>query len=242
MVVIMPYKFREDLLKHKKEYYCRNHAKMLLEHQEYKKKHKLEASISGKIYYLKNKSKKREYGKKRYLKDKIKMNKQSRLWAVNNPEKIKLIKKKVRSSLKGKLMQSKYDKKHRSTLKGRIDNYMATRMWFYLRSTKGGVSWKKLVDYSIKELTEKLFGNPLDEIKYKKYVAGELHIDHKIPLNWLKYSSIADKKFKRAWNLNNLQLLDSKLNVSKGNRYTLDLDKNPVCHEVYLLPAPNEGM
>lgn len=81
-----------------------------------------------------------------------------------------------------------------------------------LHGKKNGRKWESIVGYTIDDLMvhlEKQFEDGMTWNNYGKY----WHVDHCIPLSWL-YND-----FKKAWALTNLQPLEAKKNLSKGNRY-----------------------
>ena len=82
-----------------------------------------------------------------------------------------------------------------------------------LESGKKGRAWEKLVDYTIKDLMqrlESLFHNGMswDNI-------GDWHIDHIIPKSSFDYNNEYDEGFRKAWALDNLQPLWGKDNAVK---------------------------
>jgi hypothetical protein len=59
---------------------------------------------------------------------------------------------------------------------------------------------------------------------WEKFMAGEIHIDHKVPESHFKYETPEDPQFKECWALHNLQPMWAKDNIQKGNRnYQLPL-------------------
>lgn len=49
------------------------------------------------------------------------------------------------------------------------------------------------------------------------FMAGRLHIDHKVPLAAFNFTTSEDLDFKRAWALSNLQLLPEADNIAKSD-------------------------
>lgn len=83
---------------------------------------------------------------------------------------------------------------------------------------KGGLSWEKLVGYTIKELRchlEKQFTLEMTWDNYGSY----WHIDHIKPISLFKYTTPEDPEFKKCWALENLQPLEASENRRKNNSY-----------------------
>jgi len=53
---------------------------------------------------------------------------------------------------------------------------------------------------------------------WEKYLKGEIHIDHIIPISLFNIISIKSKGFKKCWSLENLQPLWAKDNLKKKNK------------------------
>lgn len=99
----------------------------------------------------------------------------------------------------------------------KLNTRMRSILYRSIKQNRIGTHWKKLVNYSLKDLKEHL------ELKFKPGMSwqnmGEWHIDHIIPLSWWKFERYSDREFKQCWALCNLQPLWETENCSKGNRY-----------------------
>ncbi len=78
--------------------------------------------------------------------------------------------------------------------------------------------WSNVVNYSTKDLKEHLEKQFIKEMSWDNY-GTYWHIDHKIPQSWFKFKSVDSKQFKKCWGLENLQPLNAKENLIKGNRW-----------------------
>jgi hypothetical protein len=101
--------------------------------------------------------------------------------------------------------------------KHRISMNFSRRMRKALKSLKNGMSWEKLVNYTLFELKEHLESLFTTGMTWDNY--GEWHIDHKKPISKFKFNSISDDDFKKCWSLSNLQPLWAKDNLSKNDKY-----------------------
>lgn len=97
---------------------------------------------------------------------------------------------------------------------------MSTMVRYTLKRGQGKNrrAWLTMVPYTIEELKAHLLTTIPPDHTWADFVSGELEIDHKIPQSVFHFSSPADQDFQRCWALENLQLLPSIANKSKGNR------------------------
>lgn len=118
-------------------------------------------------------------------------------------------------------LRRKHNKKVRSTLKGKIDHVMSSAIRKHLLFeglSKSSRQWEKIVGYTIEDLVKHLENNFKPEMNWDNY-GSYWHIDHIKPKSWFVFSSIDDEQFKQCWALENLQPLEAKINLSKGNKY-----------------------
>ncbi len=89
------------------------------------------------------------------------------------------------------------------------------------RSIKKGETaghWEKLVGYTLKELMqhfEKLF---TERMTWNKFLKGEIHLDHIVPISRFNFEKSTDIDFKRCWALSNLQPLWAHENHIKSDK------------------------
>jgi len=106
---------------------------------------------------------------------------------------------------------------YKTSVKHRLSVAMSTRIRRSLKNGKDGVSWKRLVEYSLDDLKNHL------ELKFREGMAWEnyglWHIDHRKPIASFDYKTPADSGFRECWSLENLQPLWAKENMAKGARY-----------------------
>lgn len=106
--------------------------------------------------------------------------------------------------------QRKFDPQHV------ISNRMRKRMISSLKESKAGRSWESLVGYTAQELEAHLRKTMPKGYTWDDFMAGRLHIDHKVPLSAHHFTSTDDIDFRKAWAKSNLQLLPASVNCSKG--------------------------
>lgn len=206
-------KENKEMMKEKgKRYYLIHKDKCLKRQVEYAEKNKSLIALYLHKYYQEHKEYAKAYRKGYYASHREEIATKDKGYRERNIEKTKA-RNKIDS--KRKTILRKTDAK--VALSCRISRLMN----FALKScvkNKGGESWKRLVGYSIDELKfyiEKKFKKGMT---WERFMAGEIHIDHKIPLSVFHYSSKDDIDFKRAWALSNLQPMWATENLKKGAR------------------------
>jgi hypothetical protein len=85
-----------------------------------------------------------------------------------------------------------------------------------LQAGKEGRSWRNLVGYTLVQLQRRLTRTMPTGYSWADFLAGRLHIDHKIPVAVFRFTSVDDVDFKRCWALKNLQLLPAEVNRRKN--------------------------
>ncbi len=85
-------------------------------------------------------------------------------------------------------------------------------------ASKAFIKWEIYTGYSIDQLKEHLEKHFKPEMNWENH-GSYWHIDHIRPKSWFKYTSPNDEDFKKCWSLENLQPLEAKLNIIKGNKY-----------------------
>ena len=94
------------------------------------------------------------------------------------------------------------------------------RAILYQIKNKGRKPWTSLVGYSREELMDHLEKQFKNGMSWGNY--GEWHIDHIKPTSAFRFNSYKDKEFLECWDLNNLQPLWAKENLSKGGTNKCD--------------------
>lgn len=125
-------------------------------------------------------------------------------WRAKNPDKSREIIKRQR------------DKRYRHPA-ARLNRAISSRISRLLHRQKETFGyWQELTGYSLDQLKahlEKQFDSKMTWENYGSY----WHVDHKIPVTAFNFEHAEDIDFKRCWALKNLQPLEAKRNISKGN-------------------------
>lgn len=99
-----------------------------------------------------------------------------------------------------------------------IKGRMRSRMFQALKRGKGGRSWQALVGYSVHDLKAHIEKQFTKGMTWRRFLDGEIHIDHKIPVVAFNFTTGNDIDFKRCWAINNLQPLWAKDNRIKSDK------------------------
>lgn len=91
-------------------------------------------------------------------------------------------------------------------------------VWKSLRGGKQRKSWKDLLPYTLEELREHLEKQFTRGMSWQRFLDGEIHIDHIVPLSDFKIAGPFCPEFRAAWALGNLRPTWAKENLSKSNK------------------------
>ncbi len=208
--------------------------------QKYSKLNKSKIKNKAKIYYQKNQDHIRnsiqQYRKSNKESVKI-QNFKYRQKVKNNPKllskqterikrynqknraKIRSVKRKYEQRLDRKKIHLKYQKKRRKNNPPvRLNGNLSSGIRNSLKSGKSGITWSKLVDFTLGELIlhlEKQFTKNMNWENYGTY----WHLDHRIPKSWFKFTKSTDQSFKDCWALDNLQPKKAIDNNTKSNKF-----------------------
>lgn len=160
-------------------------------------------------YYRENTEERLEYSKK---------------WRSKNPDKVRGYTVAYNANPKNKETINKNCKIRRSTLRGKLDDFLTSGVWGALKGTKGRRAVESLVKYTITDLESSLDLTMPEKYTWDDYVERKkgdpkkLQVDHIIAKNLWIYECPEDMGFKMCWSLENLQLLPAFQNQSKHNK------------------------
>lgn len=99
--------------------------------------------------------------------------------------------------------------------KRRLHERISARVRQSLRGDKYRRSWEALVGYTLAELHWHLDRTMPAGFTWDDFAAGDLHVDHIIPVAAFNFTKAEDIDFKRCWALSNLRLLPAQENLAK---------------------------
>lgn len=83
---------------------------------------------------------------------------------------------------------------------------------------KSGSSWQQLVPYTVDDLMRHLERQFTKGMNWERFMAGEIHIDHIVPIKSFSFASEHDPEFRACWALTNLRPAWKGDNLSKGGK------------------------
>ena len=190
----MPYKDPEKEKEYNKKWKQENKDKVKEYHKKYRQENKEEIKEYLKKYYEENKEERKEYQKKYGQENKEKINEHNKERYHTDPcYKLRdIVRKLINQALKG---------------------------------GKGGESFLPYVDWTTPELKEHLESQFEDWMTWDNHgvlhpTEKRWHIDHIKPQSVMLegVTSMDDPKFRECWALENLQPLEARENISKGNK------------------------
>jgi len=192
---------------------------------------------------------KQEYHKKYNIENKYKIQEYKKKWYIKNKEGVlQLQKKYIQENKAARVKYGKewYEKNKSHVLQQQKDYYYKnktkklSRQYEYTKiKRKENVIWKlhqntsrrirlmiqkeksttKLISYTFEQLKVHLENQFTKEMSWDNY-GSYWHVDHRIPISKFTIKTANDESFKRCWALENLQPLEAKKNIGKGNRYS----------------------
>ena len=185
---------KEERSAKKKEHYVKNRERLLAITHE---------------YYANHTEKQRELAKKRHWKNRDRNLKRMQAnWDEN------------RDALNEKRRPGANERFHllygndlAFTLNHRVGALVRRTLRF---SKKKDGKMKDILGFTVDELKDHIESLFSDGMSWDNFLSGEIHLDHKIPINFFKPESVDDPAFKECWALSNLQPLWARDNLSKG--------------------------
>lgn len=178
---------------------------------------------TGICYECKRQQAKRDYSihkeraksinKKSAIKHKDRVKKNNIDWRSKNRAKSNAIKKRYRDNniVKCRKQANEYSKRKRLDPYHRLNRNTSKAIWASLKGEKGGRKWQTFVSFTLEELQAHLESKFKDGMTWENY-GKYWELDHIKPLDLCS-------SFEEAWQLSNLQPLESSVNRSKCNRY-----------------------
>lgn len=100
------------------------------------------------------------------------------------------------------------------------DNVRRSILSYVKRGTKNNRKWQDLLGYTTKQLCDHLESKFDGKMNWNNY-GTYWHMDHITPASWFKFTTPDCEAFKKCWAIKNLQPLESKANIRKGNKLCL---------------------
>lgn len=168
-------------------------------------------------YYANNVEAQREAARKRHERNADRNNALSKAYHEKHRDRLLALK---REGGKERF-EELYGKDRAFTLRHRLRSLMRRTM----ATNKGGRRMQEVLGYSYTQLRahlEKLF---TDGMSWERFLTGEIHIDHRIPVAYFKPETYDCPEFRMCWSLTNLRPLWAAENISKADRLPDDFEE-----------------
>lgn len=198
-------KNKDRISRLKKKYYIANKERIDKRNKEWNRKNRDKKSAYDRKYCEEHKKESQSYQKKYYKENKEKILKRGIDWKLSHRERFRE-------------WTRKYDAKRRQNPTRRIYENFSRRIRMGIEKngdTTGNIL--EAVGYSIQELKEYLEKQFDENMNWDNY-GSYWHIDHIRPVSSFTFNSYKDSDFKKCWSLSNLQPLEAKENIRKGNK------------------------
>ncbi len=211
---------REDRNAASRAWYKENRARVVPERKTRRLQNIEEANRKARAYRLKRRDVENKRNRSYYVGHKAACNAATKDWYDRNKEAVSVKRRAYRLANEDKIrkMRRRYRARRRATPKGALDERMSCAVWRALRSKKSGRKWETLVGYTLDDLQRRIESQFGPRMNWERLLAGEIEIDHIIPIVKFTYSTAEDPQFKRCWALENLQPKWKPDNRSKNDR------------------------
>jgi len=207
-----------------KKYNTANMKKIVIKGREWRLSNPEQCKKTRADYYQAHKQESYEYCKARRLSNPERQKAYEEKFHAAHPERGKEYRQ--RSKEKNPEAYQRWynrgNKKRRATLKGKLCDNVASNLYQSLKGDKEGKRTFEILGYTYKQLKQRLTRTMPDGFSWQDYMAGKLHLDHKVPISVFNFKKTTDIDFRRCWALKNLQLLPAIDNIKKGAK----LDKH----------------
>lgn len=102
---------------------------------------------------------------------------------------------------------------------------MRSLMRITMTTNKGGRRMQEVLGYSYDDLRTHLEDRFTHGMNWERFLAGEIHIDHKIPIAYFKPETYDCPEFRMCWSLTNLRPLWAADNISKADKLPEDFEE-----------------
>lgn len=193
---------REERYAKKKEHYQANRDRI---------------SAAAREYYANNAEAQKESARKRHARNAEHNNAVSRAYHEKHRERLLAIK---REDGKQRF-KDLYSKDRAFTIRHRLRSLVRITM----TTNKGGRRMQEVLGYSYEQLRSHLEELFTEGMSWDRFLAGEIHIDHRIPVAYFKPETYDCPEFRMCWSLTNLRPLWAGENISKADKLPDDFEE-----------------
>lgn len=114
--------------------------------------------------------------------------------------------------------RARYHEKYKHDVAKVLDGRLRVLIRRSLKTGKNNQSWRDLVDFTLEEFRSNMERQFTDGMTWELLLAGEIEIDHIIPVSSFKIAGPECPEFKACWCLGNLRPLWKRENNVKRNK------------------------
>jgi hypothetical protein len=174
-------------------------------------------SAAARDYYAKNTEAQKEAARKRHVRNADRNNKLKKVYHEKHRDRMLAIK---REGGKQRFKEL-YGKDRAFTIRHRLRSLMRITM----TTNKGGRRMQEVLGYSYDELRSHLEERFTQGMTWERFLTGEIHIDHRIPVSYFKPEAYDCPEFRMCWSLTNLRPLWAAENISKADKLPDDFEE-----------------
>lgn len=194
-----------------------NRETRLIQKREHYQANKDRITSVCRDYYARNTEAQRESAKKRHERNAERNNALSKAYREKNRDHLLTLQ---RERGRGRFHEL-YGKDQAFTLRHRMRALMRATM----TTNKGGRRMQEILGYSYDQLRNHLENGFTAGMNWDRFMAGEIHIDHRIPIAYFKPEAQDSPEFRMCWSLTNLRPLWAAENISKADRLPDDFEE-----------------
>lgn len=193
---------RETRLPKKREFYQANRERIAADNRD---------------YYARNTEAQKESARKRHARNADRNNAVSRAYHEKHRDRL--------LALKREDSRERFKELYRTDKAFTLRHRMRSLMRVTMTTNKRGRRMQEVLGYSYDELRAHLEANFTSGMTWDRFMMGEIHIDHRIPVAYFKPETYDSLEFRMCWNLTNLRPLWAADNVSKADRLPEDFEE-----------------
>lgn len=194
-----------------------NREARLIQKREHYQANRDRLNSVSRDYYANNTEAQRESARKRHERNAERNNTVSKAYQEKHRDRLLALK---RESGKERFHEL-YGNDRAFTLRHRVRALMRATM----TTNKGGRRMQEILGYSYDQLRTHLENRFTTGMNWERFMAGEIHIDHRIPVAYFKPEAQDSLEFRMCWSLTNLRPLWAAENISKADRLPGDFEE-----------------
>lgn len=167
-------------------------------------------------YYARNTEAQKESARKRHARNADRNNAVSRAYHEKHRDRLLAIKREDG--------RERFKELYRTDKAFTLRHRMRSLMRITMTTNKGGRRMQEVLGYSYDDLRTHLEDRFTPGMNWERFLAGEIHIDHRIPVAYFRPETYDCPEFRMCWSLTNLRPLWAADNISKADKLPEDFE------------------